>query len=524
MSEPAVAPTVTRPAATRRRRRRRLLFRSALSVLLVVVLLIAGVITYNLHLNSEIHRVKIRGLSAAPTAGTESGTQNILLIGSTTRCALKVQNPAFGLCDQGVTGVNSDVVMILHVDPAAHRLSILSIPRDLFVPNARAEGANKIDAALYEGPGQLVNAIREDFGIPVQHYVELNFDTFAGVVGALGGVRMYFPMPVFDAYSGLRVTVPGCHLLSGFQALAVVRARHLQYKGPGVTSGDPHSWPYEAQSDLARIRRDHEFLRVLASTTAKRGLGNPITDERLASAVAPDLQVDSGLSALGLAHLLLTFHSVNPFGAPQLTLPVVVTNFGSYIYKGGNYGDVEFTAQPQDQQVIDRFLGAKPGTNTLTGGSLPTPGSVAVSVRNGTGVANQAAQTAASLQALGFRVTGTGDTTPVGTHSETVVVYGNPTDEAAAMAVEQKISGFAVLDYNPSLAAKGATVTVVTGTGFALAKPPASPRTAATPSRTLAPAPRPSAASSDYQSPTAPVEALQPWDPRSCTPSGGQGP
>ncbi len=101
--------------------------------------------------------------------------------------------------------------MILHLNAAKGTVSILSIPRDLFVPERRvADGANKIDAALVEGPSQLVSAIEEDFGIPIQHYVELNFDTFAGVVDALGGIKMYFPEPVFDAYSGLNVQTPGC--------------------------------------------------------------------------------------------------------------------------------------------------------------------------------------------------------------------------------------------------------------------------------------------------------------------------
>src|ERR1019366_10782185 len=76
---------------------------------------------------------------------------NILLIGSTTRCGLKVQNPKYGTCAT-TTGVNSDIDMIVHLDPATHTVSLLSLPRDTFVPNARAEGANKIDAALAEGP------------------------------------------------------------------------------------------------------------------------------------------------------------------------------------------------------------------------------------------------------------------------------------------------------------------------------------------------------------------------------------
>ncbi len=131
------------------------------------------------------------------------------------QCALSVQNPAYGLCSEGVTGVNSDVILILHLNPSKRTVSVLSIPRDLFVPNARATGANKIDAALYEGPSQLVAAIEEDFGIPIQHYVELNFDTFANVVDTLGGVSMYFPEPVFDAYSGLDIRRPDASTSTG---------------------------------------------------------------------------------------------------------------------------------------------------------------------------------------------------------------------------------------------------------------------------------------------------------------------
>ena len=230
------------------------------TVALVIVLIAGAAAGYAWYLNHEIHRIDLRNLTSAPAKGADAGTENILMIGSTSRCALKVQNPAYGLCSQGVNGVNSDVVMILHLNPANSTLSILSIPRDLFVPNARSDGANKIDAALYQGPDQLIAAIEEDFGIPIQHFVELNFDSFINVVNALGGIKMYFPEPVYDAYSGLNIQTTGCISLNGTQALQVVRARHLQYKGPGVTTDDPAYWPQEAQSDLARIRRDHEFL------------------------------------------------------------------------------------------------------------------------------------------------------------------------------------------------------------------------------------------------------------------------
>ena len=391
------------------------------------------------------------------------------------------------------------------------------------------EGANKIDAALYQGPTQLVAAIQEDFGIPVQHYVELNFDSFASVVDALGGINMYFPEPVYDPESDLDVRTVGCVHLNGFHALQVVRARHMVHKGPGVTSDNPANWTPEAQSDLARIRRDHEFLRVLATAVAKKGLSNPLTDRDIIQGVAPDLTVDDGLSASHMLNLVLTYHSVNVDSAPQLTLPVLEDTFGSYQYKGGSYGDIEFPTEPTDQSVVDTFLGISSKTNSMTGTPLPKPGQVTVSVANGTGVTNQAATTSAALGALGFHMMQLGDTPPVGQEAETVVYYGskNPSVVAAAQMVARSISGSVILGYDPSEVLGGAEVTVDTGTSFSVnaAQATTSPSTSAGTPSTSSPSTKTSSASTGpFAAPTAANEALEPWDPRSCTASGGEGP
>jgi LCP family protein required for cell wall assembly len=522
---------------------------------LVVVLLVGAAAGYAWYLNHEVHRVTVKGLAPSVVTGKDAGTENILMVGSTSRCALAKQTPAYGLCTQGVTGVNSDVIMILHLNPAVPSVSILSIPRDLFIPNARADGANKVDAALAEGPTQLVAAIEEDFAIPIQHYVELNFDSFAAVVTALGGITMEFPEPVFDAYSGLNVQTPGCHHLDGVQALQVVRARHLQYKAPTVTATTPHTWPQEAESDLARIRRDHEFLRVLASEVAARGLSNPLTDERLISAVAPQLTVDSGLSASQMVNLLLTYHSVSIDRSLQVTLPVSVGHFGSYTYEGGTYGDVEFPPQPQEQDTIDQFLGVTSDTDTMGGGRLPSPGTVTVSVEDGSGVPGQAGTTATSLGNLGFRIVGEGTTTPVGQVAETTVTYSSrsPATVAAAQLVARSLSGQVILDYGQTT--DGAEVTVTTGTNFsvdaAAPAPTTTTTTGAATSRnhgkhggsptTTAPAPPTTAAAgatgasasgttataatgggtstTAFTTPSPSTQPLAPWDPRACTTS-----
>jgi LCP family protein required for cell wall assembly len=512
-------------AASRHRLRRALLVSGA--VVLALVVAAAG---YGYYYTHDLNRVDVRGLSGSLTSGTEKGTENILMAGSTSRCALAVQNPAYGLCSQGVNGVNSDVIMILHVDPRTRRLALLSIPRDLFVPNARTTGANKIDAALYQGLGQLVAAIEEDFGIPIQHAVSLNFDQFANIVDALGGINMSFPDSVYDRYSGLNEKAAPCVHLNGTEALQVVRARHLQYETP--TSGRYAAyWPQEAQSDLARIQRDHEFLRVLAAQVAKQGIGNPVTDFNLVNSLKADLTFDQSWSVTSMVGLLLDYHSVNIDSVPQLTLPVSVVvdpdgSGGGLVYRGANYGDVEFPAAAQDRAVIDQVLGIGPGTDSLTGQPLPPPSSVSVSVMNGTGVYDQAGTTGQALSALGFDVVGTGDSTPVGDVAETVVYYGSRSKavEGAAEEVVNAMNGSVIMAYDPARVTDGAEVTVVTGSQFSVNPPPASSSGAAGSSSTVAggSSGTPSGAtpattrSSAIAPPSSPDEGLAPWDPRAC--------
>jgi LCP family protein required for cell wall assembly len=531
----------------RRERKHRRLRRVLLIVGIVIVLVVGATAGYVLYLNAQVHRITVHHLRPAPKRGADVGTENILMVGSTSRCALSVQNPAYGLCSEGVTGVNSDVIMILHLNPSEKTVSVLSIPRDLFVPNARTTGANKIDAALYQGPSQLVATIEEDFGIPIQHYVELNFDTFANVVNALGGISMYFPEPVYDAYSGLNIQTTGCIHLDGVQALQVVRARHLQYKGPGVTTSDPAYWPQEGESDLARIRRDHEFLRVLAEAVSKKGLGNPITDGEMVSSVVGDLTTDQGFSTSHMVNLVLTYHGINPFSAPELTVPVMESDINQYLYAGGSYGNVEFPSEPQDEDVVDQFLGVGSNINTLTGDPLPTPQSVSVAVLDGSGDSSAGETAETGLQSLGFDVVSLADTPALSDQSETIVEYSpdTPTEEAAAQLVARSISGQVIMALaNPQSSepttSSGAQITVITGTDFAV-NPPAPPATTTT-TTTAAHSKKHSTASTsttttvppttttttttvpDFQAPSEAVQPLAPWDPRSCTASGGEGP
>jgi hypothetical protein len=162
---------------------------------------------------------------------------------------------------------------------------------------------------------------------------------------------------------------------------------------------------------------------------------------------------------------------------------------------------------------------------------LPSPSSITVSVMNGSDTSNQASDTAASLKALGFNIGALGDTTPVGREAETVVYYSSKTHAnlAAAQAVANSMSGAVIMAMDPTQVQPGSQVTVVTGTQFSVNPPPTAvtPTSAAGTTGAGASTTTTSASSGNsarFQAPTNTVEPLQPWDPRSCTAQGGEGP
>ena len=153
-------------------------------------------------------------MAAAPQPGKPF---NLLLVGSDSRAFVSnsTQVKAFG-DEANEGGQRSDVTMVARFDPAAKTVTVLSIPRDLWVDipgnDSGISGMNRINAAYDGGPDLLIQTIEQDLGIPINHYVAVNFPGFSGMVDALGGVTMDFPTPVKDQYTGLNVATTGCQV------------------------------------------------------------------------------------------------------------------------------------------------------------------------------------------------------------------------------------------------------------------------------------------------------------------------
>ena len=502
-SSTAASPSSRRPRHSKRRYKgRRHRARNA-AIITVGVLILIGAVGYGYarYRYGQIKKLSVGNLATAQA----NQPMNILIVGSNSRAVLNgKQAAAFGTAKQ-VGGARSDVTMVLHLDPATGQASLVSIPRDLFMPIPGSTLSNRVDSALNQGPSQLVKTVEQDLGISISHYVEVNFDSFQNIVNTLGGLHMYFPYPVKDAYSGLNVQTTGCHYLNGTQALQVVRARHLYYK---TASG---TWVEDPLGDLSRIRRDHEFMRVLFASVKHKGISNPLTLNAILSSVAPQLKVDSGFTLGDMVSIASKFRNLNPNTIPTATLPVALEN--NYVYNGANYGDVVFPAEPQDLSIVNKYL------------NIPQPtiskSSFSISVLNGTGQYLQASKVAAELKADGFTVSSTGNTKILGNNLETIIRY-RPGYLEQARVLRNSLSG-AIIMGNLSTTS-GPPVQLITGTTLTIAKPTTTSSSPATsPSSTAS-----KGVSSTTAVTTAPitlpatrsVNPLQPWDPRAC-PSNG---
>jgi LCP family protein required for cell wall assembly len=218
----------------------------------------------------------------APTSpgGCADDVCNYLLLGSDSRQGLsKEQQTEFGT-DQQIGGENrADTIMLVHTDPKLEKAIIVSFPRDLEV-NIPGHGEDKINAAFEGGiegggPTLVANTVQELTGLKIDHFLYVDLAGFEGVIETMDGVDMcisgenvntpgyveteeadgttaqiYYKEPghIVDPRTGLDIK-PGCQRLSGEQALAYVRTRHLKCDA--------------AAPDFYRIQRQQQFMRAV---------------------------------------------------------------------------------------------------------------------------------------------------------------------------------------------------------------------------------------------------------------------
>jgi LCP family protein required for cell wall assembly len=331
---------------------------------------------------------------------------------------------------------------------------MLSIPRDLVVPIAGSGAENRINAAFQGGPGQLVKTIEQSFGIPIHHYVLIDFDGFRAIVDALGGIDVRFPYPSRDAKSGLDIREAGCRHLNGGRALALARSRYFSYQLDGVWHSDP--W-----ADLGRIRRQQVFLQAVTKAALDKGLTNPVRANAFVGSLVHEVTKDSALRVNDVIRTGAAFRSFSPSKLATYTLPATVST-------DHPLGDVLLLKQPDAETVVGNFLGRPTPTQGAAPGAAAPP-STQVTVLNALGTTGLAASTATKLRRSGYRIATVGNA-PSADLPRSQIAYA-PGRLADARTLATSLIGGASLVEDPSL--RGPNLTLILGPGFAGIRPPA---------------------------------------------------
>lgn len=301
------------------------------SMLLPVALLLSAVggLLYARSVYNSIEKIPLADVLSTGGSGT-----NYLIVGSDSR------DPQ-ALIDAGLNpeafedggGQRSDTMLLLRFVNGEARM--LSIPRDLYVPIADTGRSAKINSAYGGGPRRLILTIEQALQVRINHYMEIDFVSFSGLVDSLGGITIDVPNPAFDEHTGLRLESGGPNHIDGPTALAFVRSRHY------VEVIDGHERE-DATSDLGRVQRQQQFLKAVFGKMGKTY--NPLALAGAASKASGGLRVDDTLGLLDAVRLAWRLRSLDP-------LPVVLpTRFGN-----NEAGSVLFTVEPGATNALAQF-------------------------------------------------------------------------------------------------------------------------------------------------------------------------
>ncbi len=279
------------PADAKSRRRFRPRLRTVIVVCLaLLVVLPASAFMFGWWQFSRLPTVNVA--SVLSPRGSRHGT-NYLIVGTDSRSGISANDPNAGaFLSEAVSGARTDTIMVLHVESGTTQLA--SVPRDLWVTDPATGQKGRINATFANGPSDLIKAV-EGIGIPVDHYLEINFVSFGNLVDSVDGITIDVPFPAKDDHSGLSIPKAGRTHLNGTQALAYVRSRYYEELVDG-------KWRVDGTADIGRTERQRAFLTALMHKVA--GERNPVHLLDLPGSLGSGMKRDTTFGyfdALGLA-------------------------------------------------------------------------------------------------------------------------------------------------------------------------------------------------------------------------------
>lgn len=196
---------------------------------------------------------------------------NLLLLGSDSR--ISAGDPS-----QWEAGAQrTDTIMLVHLPADGESAYVMSIPRDSWV-EVPGHGQAKINAAFsYGGPTLMIQTVEQLTGVRVDHFAVADFESFAAITDAMGGVRVTLDKDL--TVGGTTVPAGKQQLLTGDQALRWVRERKTLARG-----------------DFDRVQRQQAWIRSMVARMRNEGtLSNPVKSVPFLKAVGDSVATDPGL-------------------------------------------------------------------------------------------------------------------------------------------------------------------------------------------------------------------------------------
>jgi LCP family protein required for cell wall assembly len=330
LGRPVDAPDRPAPVAGVGRRRPRWGRRIAVAAAVLLVLLLGLLVWMDTRLNRVDALTDYDGRPAV-TPGTDW-----LIVGSDSREGLSGERRR-QLATGDAAGRRTDTMMLLHLSRGGGSPTLVSLPRDSYVP-IPGHGSNKLNAAYaFGGPKLLAHTVENVTGIRIDHYMEVGFDGFASTVDAVGGVRLCVDHAMHDPKAGLDLRA-GCQVLDSRKALGYVRTRA------------------SARGDLDRVERQREFLGALIDRATRPGvLLNPFKSIPLALNGTDSITVDNGDHLQHLIRFPFAMRAVSGGKGVATTVPIAstgtVSGAGSVVRWDRSKALALFNALKEDRPV-----------------------------------------------------------------------------------------------------------------------------------------------------------------------------
>ncbi|MFE6749165.1 LCP family protein [Kitasatospora purpeofusca] len=302
------------PPARRRRTRRVLLW--TLSALLVLVVGGCGALWWTAeHYASSVRRIPdafpTAPESAQPKPVPGSGL-NLLLVGLDARSDTPTTGSAAKAPSWQAGAARSDTMMLLHLSDDRSSATLVSLPRDTWVP-IPGHGEAKLNAAYsWGGPALMTETVQNLTGIRIDHLAVIDWNGFRALTDAVGGVDITVPRTI-EGVGEARAWEAGTHHMDGATALLYVRERY------GLPGGD-----------LDRTKRQQNFLRALMLKVMDSGtLTSPSRLGGLLGTVGEVVSVDDRLSNTDLFQLAWGLRSLRADDVRFMNAP-----FGGFATRG----------------------------------------------------------------------------------------------------------------------------------------------------------------------------------------------